>query len=65
MYDVKDFIKPFKKKREKQFYWAFYNFKNDVLKYILLDKKTVSDKLKRQVQNEMAINRHIININLN
>ena len=60
MYDVKDFIKPFKKTRDKQFYWAFYNTKDHVLKYILLDTNTTSDKLKRQVQNEMAINRHII-----
>ena len=60
MYDVKDFIKPFKKKQDKHFYWTFYNTKDHVLKYILLDTNTTSDKLKRQVQNEMAINRHII-----
>jgi serine/threonine protein kinase len=60
MYDVKDFIKPFKRKRDKQFYWEFYNVNQYILKYIILDQTTVSDKLKRQVQNEMAINRHII-----
>ncbi len=60
MYDVKDFIEPFKKKRVKQFYWAFYNIKDHVLKYIILDTKTTSDKLKRQVQNEMALNKYLI-----
>ena len=59
MYDTNDFIESFKKKVDKQFYWAFYNTKYHILKYIILDKKT-SDKLKRQVQNEMEINRYII-----
>ena len=57
MYDVKDFIKPFKKKREKPFYWAFYNFKNDVLKYILLDKKT-SESTNLQILKWLLRNLH-------